>query len=258
MIDWGIGHYEHTARELQPVAQHVVSLAEVKRSERVVDLATGTGNAALLAAHAGGVVTGVDRASRLIEVARERAAAEGVAATFVLEELEALPFEDGSFDVALSVFGLIFAADASRAFDELMRVLRPGGRAHVSAWVPAGPIDAMIGEFGRALATATGSAPKRFAWHDVVAVRELAAPHGARVLVHEGQLQITAASPEAYFEANERQHPMSIAGQPVLEKAGTYAEVRHKAVAILRQGNQDPEAFRVSSPYRILEIHRPV
>ena len=50
---------------------------------------------------------------------------------------------------------------------------------------------------------------------------------------------------------------MSIAGQPVLEKAGTYAEVREKALAILRQGNEDPKAFRVSSPYRILEIHRP-
>jgi hypothetical protein len=153
------------------------------------------------------------------------------------------------------VFGLIFAADASRAFDELMRVLRPGGRAYVSAWVPVGPIDAVVGEFGRALATATGSATRRFAWHDVVAVRELAAPHGARVLVHEGRLQITAASPEAYFEANEREHPMSIAGRSTLEKAGTYGKVRAKALAILRQGNADPGAFRVSSPYRILEIH---
>jgi SAM-dependent methyltransferase len=254
MIDWGIGHYEHTARELEPVAGHLVSLAELKRGEEVLDLATGTGNAALLAAQAGAEVTGVDAASRLIDVARERAAAEGLRVNFVLGDLEALPFGDQSFDVGLSVFGLIFAQDARRAFDELIRVLRPDGRALVSAWVPAGPIDAMVGVFGRAIAEATGRAPKRFAWHDVVAVRELAADSGARVLVHEGELSISAESPEAYFDANEHQHPMSVAGRPVLEQAGTYAEVRGRALAALREGNEDPQAFRVSSPYRVIEI----
>jgi hypothetical protein len=112
----------------------------------------------------------------------------------------------------------------------------------------------MVGVFGRALADATGRTPQRFAWHDVVAVRELAASTGARVLLHEGELAITAGSPEAYFEANERQHPMSVAGRPVLERAGTYAEVRERAVAALREGNEDPQAFRVSSPYRVIEI----
>jgi SAM-dependent methyltransferase len=254
MIDWGLGHYEHTARELEPVARHVVSLAELKPGERVVDLATGTGNAALLAARADTHVTGVDAASRLIDVARERAASEGLGATFAVGDLEALPFEDRLFDVALSVFGIIFAGDAGRAFDELVRVLRPGGRALVSAWVPTGPINAMVGAFGQALTAATGRAPRRFAWHDVVAVRELAAQHGARVVVHEGELAITAESPEAYFEANEHQHPMSVAGRPVLERAGTYAEVRERALAALREGNEDPRAFRVSSPYRVIEI----
>ena len=254
MIDWGIGHYEHTARELEPVARHVISLAELQPGERVVDLATGTGNAALLAARAGAQVEGIDAASRLIEVAQERAAAEGLSARFVVGNLEELPFDDRSFDVALSVFGLIFAEDASRALDELIRVLGPSGRALVSAWVPAGPIDAMAGVFGRAISQATGRPPKRFSWHDVVAVRELAAHHEVRVLVHEGELEITAASPEAYFEENEHQHPMSVAGRPLLEQAGTYDEVRARALEVLREGNEDPAAFRVSSPYRVIEI----
>ena len=254
MIDWGIGHYEQTARELEPAARHVVSLADIKPGEQVLDLATGTGNAALLAAQAGAEVTGVDAASRLVDVARERAAAEGLNASFVVGDVEALPFGDRSFDVALSVFGLIFAQDARRAFDELIRVLRPDGRALVSAWVPAGPIDAMVGVFGRAMAEATGREPKRFAWHDVVAVTELAADCGARAVVHEGELSISAESPESYFEANEHQHPMSIAGRPVLEHAGTYSEVRERALAALREGNEDPAAFRVSSPYRVIEI----
>jgi SAM-dependent methyltransferase len=256
MIDWGIGRYEQTAGELEPVAEHVVSLAGLRPGERVVDLATGTGNAALLAARIGAVVTGLDAAPRLIDVARERAAGEGVQASFVVGDVAALPFGDGSFDVALSVFGLIFAADPSRAFAEMIRVLRADGRALLSVWVPAGPIDAMVGTFGRAVAAATGSTPNRFAWHDSEAVGELAVRHGAHVRVHDGLLRITAESPEAYFAANERSHPMSVAGRPVLEHAGSYSQVRQRALAILREGNEDPEGFRVSSPYRIIEVSR--
>jgi SAM-dependent methyltransferase len=257
MIDWDVGHYEQMAVELGPVAERVVSLAHVQRGERVVDLATGTGNAALLAAGAGAVVTGVDTAPRLIDVARGRAVAEGVEASFVGGDMQALPFEDGSFDVALSVFGLIFATDASGAFDEMIRVLGPAGHALFSVWVPAGPIDAMVSTFGRALAAATGRRPPRFAWHDADTVRSLAARHRAQVQIHEGHLRITAASPEAYLETNEQQHPVSVAGRPALEHAGRYSQVRNEALRILREGNEDPQAFRVSSPYRVIEVHRP-
>ena len=256
MIDWGIGHYEDTAAEIEPVARHVVSLASLQAGERVLDLATGTGNAALLAARAGAVVTGLDAASRLIDVARARAESEGVEASFVVGNLETLPFDDGAFDVALSVFGLIFAGDPDRAFAEMIRVLAPQGRALLSVWVPAGPIDAVVGVLGRAMAAATGSAPKRFAWHDPDEVGELAARHDAEIMVHESSLTITGESPEAHFARNEQSHPMSVTSRPVLESAGTYAEVREQAVAILREGNEDPRAFRVSSPYRVIEVRR--
>jgi ubiquinone/menaquinone biosynthesis C-methylase UbiE len=113
MIDWGLGHYEQTATELEPVAEHVVALAGLLPGERVVDLATGTGNGALLAARLGAVVTGLDAAPRLIDVARERSANEGVEASFVVGNLESLPFEDGVFDVALSVLGLYSPATRS-------------------------------------------------------------------------------------------------------------------------------------------------
>jgi SAM-dependent methyltransferase len=256
MIDWGIGRYEETAIEFEPVARHVVSLAELRPGERVLDLATGTGNAALLAARSGAVVTGLDAAPRLIDVARERAENEDVQASFVVGNVEALPFDDGAFDVALSVFGLIFASDPGRAFGEMLRVLRADGRAVLSVWVPAGPVDAVIGVLGRAMADATGSAPTRFAWHDPDAVGELAGRHDAEVRVQDGRLTITGESPEAYFARNEQLHPMSLAGRPVLERAGTYGGVREQALAILREGNEDPDAFQVSSPYRVIEVFR--
>jgi SAM-dependent methyltransferase len=257
MIDWDIGQYEQMAIELEPVAEQMVSLAHLQPGERVLDLATGTGNAALLAAGAGALVTGVDTAPRLIDLARDRAAAEGVDVSFVVGNIQALPLDDGSFDVALSVFGLIFAADASRAFDEMIRVLGPAGRALFSVSIPAGPIDATIATFGRALAAATGQRPPRFAWHDADAICRLAARHRAHVHIHEGQLPIIGASPEAYLEANEQQHPVIVAGRSALERAGTYTHVRNEALRILREGNEDPQAFRVSSLYRVIEVHRP-
>jgi SAM-dependent methyltransferase len=256
MIDWGMGHYERTAAELEPVAEHVVSLANLQSGERVVDLATGTGNAALLAARRGALVTGLDAASRLIDVASSRAATAGLDVSFVVGDIQALPFESRSFDLALSVFGIIFAADASSAFEEMIRVLRRDGRALLAVWVPAGPIDAAVGTFGRAIAAATGSRLNRFAWHDPAAVGELAQRCGAKVQIHEGELRITATSPEAYLRANEQHHPMSIAGRSVLEQAGVYGDVRDQALAVLREGNEDPHAFRVVSPYRVLEVHR--
>jgi SAM-dependent methyltransferase len=256
MIDWSLGEYEHTAAELEPVAAHVVSLAEPHRGQRVLDLATGTGNAALLAARTGAAVTGIDVAPRLVDVACRRAAEAGLEASFLAGDVEALPFDDDAFDVALSVFGVIFADDARRAFAEFVRVLAPGGRGFITVWVPAGPIDAMVSVFARAVAQATGSTPKRFPWHEPSAVRELAASHDAEIRFHDGELRITAPSPEAYLAATEQAHPMSVASRPLLERTDSSEAVREQALAALRDGNEDPNAFLVTSPYRVVEIRR--
>src|SRR3954464_8532637 len=105
MVDWGGGRYELTAADLEPAAVHVVALAGLQRGERVLDLATGTGNAALLAARAGAETTGLDAAARLIDVARSRARDEGLAVRFEVGDAQELPYEDATFDVVVSVFG---------------------------------------------------------------------------------------------------------------------------------------------------------
>src|SRR3954453_1551589 len=253
-LDWGLGEYERTARELEPAAHHVVALAGIARGESVLDLACGTGNAAIEAARLGARVTGLDAAPRLIEVAEARAAATGVEAAFVGGDGRNLPFDDGAFDCVLSVFGVIFVPDPARAIAEIVRVLAPRGRALLSAWCPEGPVTSMVGVLGRGLAAAGAPSRPRFAWHEPEAVAELAAAHGATVDAEDGSLAIEAESPEAYFALAEEHHPMSLAGRPLLERAGTYAALRQEALGVLRAGNEDAARFRVTSPYRVVRL----
>src|SRR3954451_20444081 len=256
--DWGISHYELFAPDLQPAAAAVVALADPRPGEELLDVACGTGNAAVLAARTGANVTGLDLSPRLLDAARARAAAQRAPAAFVVGDAQELPFEDGSFDAVVSVFGAIFALDARRAFAELLRVLKPDGGAFVSAWVPAGAIDAMIGVIVPAVSRAMGREIPRFPWDDPDAVGTMASSLGATVRFHRGgEIAFTASSPEDYLERQERDHPLTILSRVLLEQAGTHPAVRREALAALRDGNEDPHAFRATSPYRIIEIrHR--
>jgi SAM-dependent methyltransferase len=256
MVDWSVGEYERTAAELEPAAQEVVARAAIVPGERVLDVACGTGNAALIAAAAGARVTGLDSAARLVEVARRRAAAAGTDAEFVVGDALELPFESGTFDAVVSVFGVIFAPDPDRAVAEMLRVLAPGGRVVLAAWRPEGAVHRMVGVLGRGLVAAGGPERPRFAWDEPDAVAALPAAHGASVDGEDASLPVVGDSPEAYFAVAEEHHPMSLAGRPLLERAGTYAALREEAIGVLREGNEDPDRFRVTSPYRLIRLRR--
>jgi SAM-dependent methyltransferase len=255
VVDWGAGKYETTAAELEPVAQAVVRRAALSPGDEAVDLACGTGNAALLAAAQGARVVGIDAAPRLLQIARERALSQAVKLDLRQGDLLALPIDDDAADVVLSVFGVIFASDPQQSLREIARVLRPGGRALLTAWVPAGPIDAMLGAMGRIVGRITASpAPQRFPWFDPDAVGPLAAQVGlALQSTTSGELPIRASSPEAYV-AGGQEHPMALAIRPVIEQAGAASEVQAAMTAVLREANEDPGAFLIHSPYVVHEL----
>ena len=257
MVDWGAGRYETTAAELAPVAELAVERSGVRAGDAVLDVACGTGNAALVAAARGARVVGVDAAPRLLAVARDRAAALGVEVEWLEGDLAALPVGDGAADVVLSVFGVIFAPDPAGALREVARVLRPGGGAFVTAWVPAGPIDAMLGAVGRVMArVAPKPPPRRFAWADPEVLGALARDSGLVLAATESaELAIRAASPEAYVDAGS-EHPMALAMRPALERAGGADEARHAMIDVLRKANESTTAFLVRSPYVIHELRR--
>ncbi len=171
-MDWGAGHYETIARQLLASAAAVVDDADVRAGDRVLDLGCGTGNAAVIAAQRGAVVTGVDPAARLLEVGRQRVSELDLTVEFVTGEATAIPIADASVDIVLSVFGVTFAPDAPTAAAQIDRITAPGGRVAFSAWIPEGAMARAGRERATAIARAAGDGdrPPPFAWHDPAAV----------------------------------------------------------------------------------------
>jgi SAM-dependent methyltransferase len=149
---WSAGQYDLIAQRIAGVGETVVAAAAIEPGMTVLDVATGTGNAAIPAAKAGGQVTGLDLTPELFEAARGHAEEAGVTIDWVEGDAEALPFEDASFDRVLSVFGVMFAPRQKIAAAELARVCRPGGSVVVANWTPSGFI-------GRLISTVTSHLP---------------------------------------------------------------------------------------------------
>ena len=146
---WSSGDYHMIGTQIQIVSELLIEALDVHSTERVLDVATGSGNAALAAARRGCDVVGSDYVPALLDRARRRAEAEGLEVEFVEGDAEALPFADGSFDVVSSVFGAMFAPNQEQAASELARVARSGSRIGVVAHTPDGFIGNLFKVIGK-------------------------------------------------------------------------------------------------------------
>jgi SAM-dependent methyltransferase len=145
---WASGDYSVIAAMIVPMAERLSDTADLRAGWRVLDVATGSGNAAIAAARRGSRVVGIDYVPALLEQGKARAAAEGLFVDFVEGDAEALPFPDASFDAVLSVVGSMFAPDHMQTTAEMLRVCRPGGTIALASWTPEG----FIGELFRTIA----------------------------------------------------------------------------------------------------------
>ncbi len=262
-LDWGLGRYEPTGEVLLPISEVVVAMSEPLTGKRVIDLGCGTGNAALLAAERGAVVTGVDPAERLVEVARERAAERGLQVEFLAGNAAAIPVDDGTADVLLSIFAVIFAPDADAAIAELTRVTAPDGLIRLTSWVPGGSMLTVNAVAGKFMAEVFGSpgaeGPKPFAWHDEAELKEAFGRYGFEVEVERRSMHLTAGSPEEYLEKSA-EHPMAVSGARALasrpdgDELG--AELKSRLLSALRERNEDPAALKLSNEYAIVTARR--
>ncbi len=257
-MDWGIGSYEHTAVELAPAAEAAIEAAAPHEGEHLVDVGCGTGNAALLAAARGARVTGVDPAPRLLEVARTEAAARGLDIAFLPGDAASLPLPDGSADVVVSVFGAIFAPDASAAAAEMARVTAPAGRMALCAWIPGGALSEIMQARRELIAAAshTPPGPLPFAWHEQDALDSLFTPFGFDVELSQHELAFTADSPREFLEMELNNHPLWLAARAALEPGGEMDTMRARALEVYESANEVADGFRLTSSYVVAKISR--
>ncbi len=197
---WALGDYPAVAMQQIPeLGRVLVAAAGVGRGDRVLDVAAGTGNAAVAAALAGADVVASDLTPELFTAGRAFAAREGVQLAWEEGDAEALPYPDASFDVVLSCVGVMFAPRHQRSADELVRVCRPGGRIGLISWTPEGFVGEMFRTMKPYAPPAPAGAQPPPLWGDEDHVRGLLGDRVTDVVARRQTVTATGfASPEAW------------------------------------------------------------
>jgi SAM-dependent methyltransferase len=154
------------------VAESLCEAVDLRAGQRVLDVATGSGNTALAAARRFGETIGIDDSSALLDRARARAAAEGLAVTFREGDVENLPFSTASFDVILSSVSVMFAPHQEQVARELLRVCRPGGKIGLAIWTPDGYVGDLFHTINQHVPPPPSNQPPAF-WGTEARLREL-------------------------------------------------------------------------------------
>ena len=149
---WSSGNYDAVSNGILEVGRTVVDACRIDAGDRVLDIAAGTGNAAIPAARAGARVVALDLTPEMFEAGLVRASEAGVEIDWIEGDAEALPFSDASFDVALSTFGVMFAPRHAVAAAEMARVVGPGGRIGLASWKADGTVGRLFNVIDRHLA----------------------------------------------------------------------------------------------------------
>ncbi len=203
---WASGDYPSMVETfLLPLGPRLVEAVEIGPGMRVLDVAAGTGNAAIPAAAQGATVVASDLTPELFEAGRARAEAEGVELEWAEADAENLPFEDSSFDAVISSIGVMFAPYHQAAADELVRVCRPGGTIGLLSWTPEGMIGGLFRTIGPfAPAPPPGAQPPPL-WGGEEHLRELLGDRVELEKLERDELEVTAFERPADFAEHFKQ-----------------------------------------------------
>ena len=235
---WARGDYAAIACDMfWEVGPRIVARVALRSGERVLDIACGTGNAAIRAAEAGGRVVGLDLTPELFEAGEKLASNAGVEVEWVEGDAEALPFDDDSFDIVLSTFGCMFAPRHDRTARELARVLRPGGRMGLTSWTP----QSSLADLMRALLGALPPTPDFVQppplWGSEQHVQTLFEGTAIELEFAREAIEFRFDSIESALEIYETKWGPFIEARELLEPQGLWSELRSHLGAVLERHN---------------------
>jgi SAM-dependent methyltransferase len=237
---WASGDYPSMVETfLTPLGPRLVAACEIGPGQRVLDVAAGTGNAAIPAAQAGADVVASDLTPELFDAGRARAQDAGVELEWVEADAENLPFEDASFDVVMSSIGVMFAPHHQAAADELVRVCRPGGKIGLLSWTPEGMIGGLFKTMGPFMPTPPPGVQPPPLWGGEEHLRGLLGGEVEFERIERGTLEVSAfEKPNDFGEHFKERYGPTIAARANAEKNGKAEELDRKLTEFCEEMNR--------------------
>lgn len=246
---WSTGDYAEVCERMIPdLGARLVQIAEVRAAHDVLDVAAGTGNAALPAAAAGANVTALDITPALLEAGSRRASAAGLEIDWVPGDAQALPFPAECFDRVLSCVGVQFCAGHDAAAGELVRVCRPGGRIALIAWTREG----FLGQVLAAVSQATGGAPGRspLDWGSEDKVTELFGERVTDIALQREHVTMPAESASDWVDYMATAYGPLVRARVALQARGEWEPLRTRLTEIATGHNAgDAGTFAAPAEY---------
>ena len=245
---WASGDYHMIGTQILIVSELLIEALDLHSSERVLDVATGSGNAALAAARRGCSVIGLDYVPALLERGYKRAEAEGLEVQFIEGDAEALPFDDGAMDVVSSVFGAMFAPDQEQTANELARVCRPGGRIGLVAHAPEGFIGQLFKTIAKHVPPAAGLRSP-IQWGTEARLVELFGDRIADIRTEKRNYVFRDRSPQAFIQYWRRYYGPTLKAFETVGDAGREALEADLLDLIARFNRADDGTMVVPNEY---------
>lgn len=249
---WSSGDYPDVAHLIESAAEHLVKAADVQAGQDVLDVATGSGNVALLAAGRGANVIGLDITPELLEAGRRRASEAGLEIEWVEGDAEELPYDESSFDRTFSAFGTMFAPRHEVAAAELVRVTRPGGAVAVAAWTPEGTNGRMFRTVASHMPPPPPELKPPAMWGDEQYIRSLFEPLGVELSFERGVVDFEDESIESWLAYGEEKLGPMVIARAALEPQGKWDALRSDLAALYDRENKNTDgSFRVQPEYLV-------
>ncbi len=250
---WASGDYAIVGTTLQLVGERLCDAVDIRAGDRVLDVAAGNGNATLAAARQFAEVTSTDYVAALLERGKERAKAERLDVTFREADAENLPFADGSFDIVLSTFGVMFTPNQVKAASELSRVVRKGGRIGLANWTPDGFIGQIFKTIGKHVTPPAGVMSPAL-WGTDARLSELFPNH--KIDITKQIFNFRYASPSHWMKVFKAYYGPTHKAFAALD-ADKQAALEADLIAVLERMNRGgSETLIIPSEYLEVVIHK--
>lgn len=234
---WAAGDFPDIAKYLITASGETLDALGPEPGDKLLDIAAGTGNLSIPAAQRGAEVTALDITPELLEVARARAKDAGMDIDFIEGDAEELPFEDDSFPLIASVFGMIFAPRHDVAAAEITRVCAPGGSFAFTAWTPDGMNGRMFQVMGKHMPPPPPDFTPPTAWGDEPYVNSHFQNSGAKLTCTKHIVNFTADSVDEWVAYNEAKLGPMLVAKAALQPQGRWDALRAEFVDYYTQFN---------------------